>query len=127
MQCSCRITEKKKKQVSKKSVKINTDECKLLHLGWGNSGAQYRLGSLWLGSSLAGRDLGVLVDNDLNGSQQRTAAAAKASCIWGCIHRGISSSDRDVIMPPSAVCSFGARKTRRMWTEERLSKGGPWR
>ncbi|GAB0209889.1 cAMP-dependent protein kinase inhibitor alpha [Grus japonensis] len=47
---------------SKNSMKFNKDMCKILHLGQNNKRPQYRLGSVWLGSSLAERDLGVLVD-----------------------------------------------------------------
>lgn len=48
----------------------------VLHLG---QIAQYWLSSLWLGSSLADRNLGVLVGNELSRSQQRTAAVTKAN------------------------------------------------
>ncbi|KAK4830082.1 hypothetical protein QYF61_008420 [Mycteria americana] len=61
-------------------------------------GDQERLGLVWRGSSLAERDLGVPVDSRLGRSQQRTAAAMKANQILGCIHRGITSRDRDVII-----------------------------
>ncbi|KAK4810901.1 hypothetical protein QYF61_013309 [Mycteria americana] len=67
----------------------------VLHLGQHNQRAQYRLGSVWLGNSLAERDLGVLVDNKLNTSQQCTAAAMKSNHILSCIHRGITSRDGD--------------------------------
>lgn len=48
----------------------------------------YRLGSVWLGNSLAERDLGVLVDKKPNITQQCAAAATKGNWILACIHRG---------------------------------------
>jgi len=51
-------------------LEFNKDKCKVLHLRQKNQRAPYRLGSVWLGSNLAERDLGVLVDNKkLNESQ----------------------------------------------------------
>ena len=47
-------------------MKLNKGKHKVLHLGWNNQRAQYRLGSVWLGSSLAERHFGGLVDNKLN-------------------------------------------------------------
>ncbi|GAB0177087.1 mitochondrial enolase superfamily member 1 [Grus japonensis] len=47
---------------SKNYMKFNKDKCKVLHLGQHNQRAQYRLGSVWLGSSLVKMDLDILVD-----------------------------------------------------------------
>ncbi|KAK4818646.1 hypothetical protein QYF61_016617 [Mycteria americana] len=87
----------------KNSMKLNKDKCKVLHLAWNNWRHQYRLASAWLGNSLSERDLRVLVDNKLNMSQQWAAAAIKANQILGCSHRGITSRDRDVIIPLYSV------------------------
>jgi len=56
-------------------MKSNTDKRKVLHLGKHNPGVHHRLGSTWLGKSSVERYLGVLVDNKLNTSEQRAAAA----------------------------------------------------
>lgn len=51
------------------------------------------------GSCLA--DLGVLLNNKVDMSQQSTTAATKADWILGCIHRRVSSRAGDVIIPLS--------------------------
>lgn len=82
---------------SKSIVKINKG--KVLHLGQNNQRAQCQPESVWLGSSPAARDRGVLADSKLNMSQQCTAAATRANQVWGCICRGITSRDSDMIIP----------------------------
>ncbi|KAK4826414.1 LOW QUALITY PROTEIN: hypothetical protein QYF61_008947, partial [Mycteria americana] len=80
----------------KNLMKFNQDKCKVLHLGKHNPGVQHKLGSTWLGSKSGP---GVLVDNKLNMSEQCAAAAKKANRILGCINKGITSRDKEVIIP----------------------------
>ncbi|CAM5174269.1 unnamed protein product [Natator depressus] len=80
-------------------MKFNSEKCKVMYLGINNKNFSYKLGTHQLEVTEEEKDLGVLVDHRMTMSHQYDMAMKKANAVLGCIRRGISSRDKEVLVP----------------------------
>ncbi|CAM5110740.1 unnamed protein product [Eretmochelys imbricata] len=81
-------------------MKFNSEKCKVMHLEINNKNFNCKLGTHQLEvMEEEEKDLGVLVDHRMTISRQCDMAVKKANAVLGCIRRGISSRDKEVLVP----------------------------
>ncbi|KAG9460500.1 hypothetical protein GDO78_021442 [Eleutherodactylus coqui] len=80
-------------------MRFNTDKCKVLYMGRGNTGHYYTPNGKPLGNTDMEKALGILVNCKLYWGNQCQAAAAKANRIMGGIKRGLGAHDENIVLP----------------------------
>ena len=79
-------------------IALNTEKCKIMHIGAINPGNKYTMMKegtrVELASSTVEKDIGIYISNDLNWATQVKSAAAKANSMLGIINKTFKHKDK---------------------------------
>ncbi|GAB0205863.1 hypothetical protein GRJ2_003051900 [Grus japonensis] len=99
--------------------KFSKAKCKVVNLGWGTTQYQDKLGNECIERNPTEKELGVLMDENLDMSWQHALGAQKANRVLECIKRSVASKSREVILPPYSALL-------RSYLEHCVQLWGPW-
>ena len=83
---------------SKWGMKFNVEKCSFLHFGFNNQKFQYSMNGNAVSSEPQQRDLGIIISDSCNPSDQCAAAAKKANQVLGRINRAFTCYTKDIML-----------------------------
>ena len=93
-----RDLDRTREWANKWKMEFNVDKCKIMHLGKTNPKHTYTMGGVDLAETTEERDLGVLVDNNLEFDKHIKTIVNKANRMMGLIRLGFSCMDEEIFM-----------------------------
>jgi len=114
-----RDLDRLEKWANRNLMKFNNERCEVLHLGRNNARHQYMLRATQLGSILAEKELGVLMDTKFSMSQQCALAAKKVCGVLDYIRQSLASRLREVRLHLEYCGQFWAPPAQETWTRRR--------
>ena len=78
---------------------FNQDKCRVMHIGFNNTRAEYTMDGFKLEDTNEERDLGIIMQEDLKFNKQCAKAANTANRILGMIKRNFSNLNKEIVLP----------------------------